>query len=35
MVSTLPQSGTATKGREGIVDCDVHPMPAHIDEIRT
>ena len=34
MVSTDPVLTTTTEHRAGIIDCDVHPMPAHLDEIR-
>jgi predicted TIM-barrel fold metal-dependent hydrolase len=34
MVATASKSAVTTEGRTGIVDCDVHPMPAHMDEIR-
>lgn len=36
MATTTPANATpvGTDGRTGIVDCDVHPYPAHLDEIR-
>jgi predicted TIM-barrel fold metal-dependent hydrolase len=35
MVATTHEtSPAASESRTGIVDCDVHPMPAHMDEIR-
>lgn len=34
MVATVNAVLETTVGRAGLVDCDVHPMPEHLDEIR-
>jgi len=34
MIETQPRPADARPGRVGIVDCDVHPMPCSIDEIK-
>lgn len=34
MISTEPKGTNARPTRAGIVDCDVHPIPQSVDEIR-